>query len=90
MTTIVFIVCLTVAFCFMAALEEYWKRRDKYCTWTFQDDVMWDYWETECHQAFCLEEGDPDANKMLYCCYCGGKLLVAEPEPEEYDDDGEA
>ena len=50
------------------------------CHWTEDDDGNW---ETECGNAFCLEDGPPKENSMRYCCYCGRKLeevLYVEPQ----------
>jgi len=42
------------------------------CHWTY--DEWYDYWETECGNAFCVMEGTPSENKMKHCPYCG-KLI---------------
>lgn len=40
------------------------------CVWT-QDSDMNDVWGTSCGNAFLLNEGNPDDNKMEFCLYCG-------------------
>jgi len=47
------------------------EKREKCCTWTENEDG---YWETNCGNAFTLEEGTPTKNEMVFCCYCGCKL----------------
>ncbi|KKN47691.1 hypothetical protein LCGC14_0660140 [marine sediment metagenome] len=45
------------------------------CIWKQQDDD-WGTWETECGNAFVLnDDGAPIEYDMNYCCYCGHKLL---------------
>ena len=45
------------------------------CKWKLEDE---DYnaYATDCGQCFCIEEGTPQENSMLYCCYCGRVLVV--------------
>jgi hypothetical protein len=43
------------------------------CLWTQLDDES-DCWETECGNAFSLNEDGPSQNKMRFCCYCGHQL----------------
>jgi hypothetical protein len=41
------------------------------------------YWETQCGLAYQCLEGTPKENGMLYCPFCGGKLLEKKKEYEE-------
>lgn len=43
------------------------------CTWEYED--MYDYWETSCGKAFCLD-GTPMENGVQFCFYCGGRLAI--------------
>lgn len=47
--------------------------RPEKCEWTQDVDGSWD---TECGNKFCIEEGTPKDNEMLFCCYCGAALFV--------------
>ena len=53
----------------------------KYCTWTENSDH---YWDTSCHNSFCLDDGTPKDNEMNFCCYCGETL-----KQEVYKDEGD-
>lgn len=44
------------------------------CTWTQDKKLEWNLWETECGEAFFLEDGTPTDNKMRYCPFCGSEL----------------
>ena len=49
--------------------------KNKTCEWTeveWAEDV---FWETECGNAFQLITGIPSNNKMVYCPYCGKKIV---------------
>ena len=53
------------------------------CKWSEDADGNW---ETDCGNAFCLEDGPPSENNLRYCCYCGRKLeevLYEEPSGGE-------
>lgn len=41
------------------------------CAWSENDDGVY---ETECGNAFELNDGAPADNNMAYCCYCGRLL----------------
>lgn len=43
----------------------------KMCMWKEDDGA----WQTDCGNAFCLENGTPADNNMLYCCFCGKTIL---------------
>lgn len=51
------------------------------CTWERDDEGNWD---TECGEGWLRDayiifgEGGPSENGMRFCCFCGGKLEVAE------------
>jgi hypothetical protein len=48
------------------------------CFWEYDD--TYDYWETSCGHAFCLEiGGTPIEHEFKFCMYCG-KLLLDEPQ----------
>ena len=51
-------------------------RRKKYsepsCEW--RPDGEYDYYDTDCGQAFTLFDETPAENKMKFCCYCGRPL----------------
>lgn len=42
------------------------------CTWS-QSEEGW--WETECDNAYAINEGLPSENEMKFCCYCGKPLV---------------
>lgn len=46
------------------------------CNWEYVEDG---YWQTDCGEAFCVEEGTPEQNGMKYCHHCG-KPLYTKPE----------
>ncbi len=46
------------------------------CNWKYIEDG---YWQTDCGESFCLEEGTPEQNGMKYCHHCG-KPLYTKPE----------
>lgn len=41
------------------------------CTWTQDADGAWN---TTCGEAFYLDTGTPNENKLKFCCYCGAPL----------------
>ena len=49
------------------------------CRWTYNEDM--EAWETDCGNAFCLENDDPADNHMDFCPYCG-RPLDNEPQKE--------
>jgi len=50
------------------------------CAWSDDDNGVY---ETECGNAFELNEGTPADNNMAYCCYCGRLLDVRIGEKNE-------
>jgi PHP family Zn ribbon phosphoesterase len=42
------------------------------CEWTF--DLVDDFYQTTCGNAFTFTEGDPEDNYFIYCPYCGFKI----------------
>ena len=48
------------------------------CAWREDEGV----WDTDCGNAFEINEGGPTENKMKYCCYCG-KEIEEFPEEEQ-------
>ena len=59
------------------------------CKWTLEDNYIDVHWETECGNAFCFGDGGPTDNGMIYCSYCGRKLVEVVPKPEAEDDEEE-
>ena len=55
----------------LSSIERNNKRKLSYCSWTQADDHAY---ETSCGQSFCLDEGSPEDNEMVFCCYCGKHL----------------
>ena len=51
------------------------KLRRARCDWVEDIDSNW---ETECGELYTIIEGDPEENRMAYCCYCGGLLKWAD------------
>lgn len=48
------------------------------CEWTQDaDDGSWD---TACGNKFYIENGTPEENDMLFCCYCGATLMTPNAE----------
>jgi hypothetical protein len=43
------------------------------CQWEEDDDG---FWMTSCGNTFVFEAGTPSDNKMKFCPYCGGHLMV--------------
>ena len=57
-----------------------WNRRYvNKCTWAVGNEDTGLY-NTECGQAFVLNDGTLKDNKMMFCCYCGGELMESESE----------
>ena len=52
------------------------------CAWSYVDGDLADYWDTECGASFCLEDGTPADNGMLFCHHCGKLILVKETSHE--------
>ena len=50
------------------------------CHW--KRDEFYDYYDTECENAFELETDGPKENGMNYCPYCGKKLVVDDMKGE--------
>ena len=53
------------------------------CNWD-QGDDDWGAYETDCGMSFNIIDGTPADNHMVYCCYCGRKLIG---KPFEYEED---
>lgn len=51
-------------------IEPWWV-----CEWTLMDEEFNAY-DTSCGNPWCLEEGTPEDNKMIYCPACGRKIKV--------------
>jgi hypothetical protein len=52
--------------------------KQDYCIWHY-DDFEGSY-NTDCGQAWCLNEGTPKQNKIRYCHYCGRRRLGKKPK----------
>lgn len=63
------------------AIKRWNSRATGTCNWHQEDDEYGSY-ETDCGQAFVLNEGTPEENGFKHCCYCS-KLLVGHPFQEE-------
>jgi hypothetical protein len=46
------------------------------CTW--HEDENDGCWDTDCGEAFVLNDGTPESNHMKFCCYCGKPLVTDE------------
>ena len=47
------------------------------CTWTLiENDMEFDYYQTECGTDYCFEEGNVVDNEFHFCPYCGRRILV--------------
>lgn len=52
------------------------------CVWTFSSDLLHEYWETACGDAFVFNTDGPAYHGLKYCPYCGRVLQEAgEDEP---------
>jgi predicted nucleic acid-binding Zn-ribbon protein len=58
------------------------------CEWHYEDDPDDCYWEGACGAAWCLEDGVPTSNEMVYCPKCG-KRVVEVPYVEDTEDEEE-
>lgn len=58
-----------------------WERANSTCMWQ-QDSEGSDLWQTQCHQAFTINDGNPSDNSMAFCCFCG-RRLEGSPWPGE-------
>ena len=41
------------------------------CKWQEDDSGTW---ESQCGNSFVINDGTPEENRMLFCCYCGGEI----------------
>jgi DNA-directed RNA polymerase subunit RPC12/RpoP len=46
------------------------------CKWRIETVADYEYWQTECDNAFQFNDGDLAYNNFIYCPYCGGKIQV--------------
>jgi hypothetical protein len=49
------------------------------CAWRKDEG----YWETDCKNEFTINEGTPEENGMIYCCFCGKKIKEFAKEGEK-------
>ncbi len=61
-----------------------WLGPSRACVWTQSE---YDLWETDCGNAFQLNDGGPHDNDMAICCYCGGALVEQAYEDVRDDDE---
>ena len=57
------------------------EKSGEVCTWTLIDADN-GFWETTCFNAFALEGSTPKENNMVYCAFCGKKLVEVIPPVE--------
>lgn len=48
------------------------------CEWT--DEHETGCWATSCDDMFRLMAGSPSANRMWFCCFCGGRIVEGDPD----------
>lgn len=52
------------------------EKAEQYCYWNQQDSETSEDW-LACHnKLFCLNNGTPTENGMLFCPYCGKNLIA--------------
>lgn len=56
------------------------------CTWVEEDNDN-GTWETGCGNTFYFTDGGPTENEMVYCCYCGARLVEKRENPNEEEDE---
>ena len=44
--------------------------QEEFCRW----DGLSGLWITDCGRYYVINEGTPEENGMIYCCYCGKKI----------------
>jgi len=50
------------------------------CVWTEDENGIY---QTECEDAFEFNDGAPADNGMVYCCYCGKRLVAKRFTPAQ-------
>ena len=65
----------------LADIHEDGKDDPGWCEWTLID-AEFNAYDTSCGNPWCLEEGTPEDNKMIYCPACGRKIKVVKVENE--------
>ena len=50
------------------------------CKWQEDDSGTW---ESQCGNSFEINDGTPEENRMLFCCYCGGEIEQIQYQEEE-------
>ena len=50
------------------------------CKWTEVSHNDYYFWETECGDTFQFIDGNPSNNHMVYCPYCGRKIITGRLE----------
>lgn len=57
--------------------EEIAALKDKHvCVWIVSREFETDVWETGCDNAYEFTNDGPKENRMKFCPYCGGALIV--------------
>lgn len=63
-------------------LHEDGKDDPDWCEWTLID-AEFNAYDTSCRNPWCLEEGTPEDNKMIYCPACGRRIKVVKVENKD-------
>ena len=54
------------------------KALNSTCKWRYDEDDG--CWVTACGEQFCLEDGGPSENGMIFCYHCGKRILEKKPK----------
>ena len=73
-------------------LNEHEEQAEQYCYWLQQDEENSEVWLACDDKLFCLTNGTPSENGMMFCPYCGKNLVEITyeeqfPSTTEEDDD---
>lgn len=55
------------------------------CQWKFDPDG---YWQTSCDDQFCIADGTPAENRMIYCHHCGRRIVTIDAATPAADNEG--
>lgn len=50
------------------------------CSWAIVQDYDDEFYETECGQTYCIQDGTLEENSHKYCQACGREIKLAETE----------
>lgn len=57
------------------------------CEWRSDDEPdMGGAWHTACGEIFCITDGSPSDNGMIFCCYCGNGIMQTYAVADEAED----